>query len=138
LADPSSTGFDRTLAGVSLAANFFIPVLPNFGAGVRAARAAGLAGEQAAGIVRNTSRIPSLTGTASYRVPDVLNRSGRLIGEVKNVGSLSYTSQLRDFSAFARSSGFTFELTVRGSTQLSGPLQQAVSAGDIILLRTLP
>jgi hypothetical protein len=123
---------DFTGAGLSALA-----AIPAIGAPANALRLS-RAGEQAAGILRNTERVPSLTGTASYRVPDVLDRSGRLIGEVKNVGSLSYTSQLRDFSAFARSSGFTFELTGRGSTQLSGPLQQAVSAGDIILLRTLP
>jgi hypothetical protein len=61
-----------------------------------------------------------------------------VIGEIKNVGSLSYTNQLRDFVLYAKQHGLRFELTVRQGTQLSGPLQQAVDAGDIILLRTLP
>ncbi|NOY57003.1 MAG: hypothetical protein GXP34_13610, partial [Actinobacteria bacterium] len=76
---------------------------------------------------RNTDRIPSLSGTASYRIPDELN--AMVLGEVKNVGSLSYTNQLRDFAVYAQQEGLTFNLYVRGSTQLSGPLQTAVDVG---------
>lgn len=97
----------------------------------------GKAGEAAAGIVRNTERIGSATGTAAYRVPDALNHAARTIDEVKNVGSLSYTGQLRDFASYASSNGYTFQLWVRPTTQLSGPLQQAVTNGDI-MLRLLP
>lgn len=84
-----------------------------------------------------------ISGTDTYlsvvkRIADVLSREVRLIGEVKNVGNLSYTRQLRDFSTYAQQQGFRFELTVRQGTQLSCPLQQAVNAGDITLLRTLP
>jgi hypothetical protein len=77
-----------------------------------------------------------LSGSAAYRIPDELNSS--VIGEVKNVSSLSYTSQLRDFEAYAQHEGLTFNLYVRGSTTLSGPLQDAVNAGDINLIRNLP
>jgi hypothetical protein len=97
----------------------------------------GRVGETAAGIVENTQRIASATGTAAYRVSDALNHSARVISEVKNVGALSYTSQLRDFASYASSNGYRFELWVRPTTQLSGPLQQAVSSGDI-MLRFLP
>ena len=105
-------------------------------AGMAGVRAAGSAGENAAGIIKNTDRIPSLSGTAAYRIPDELNSS--VIGEVKNVSSLSYTSQLRDLEAYAQQDGLTFNLYVRGSTTLSGPLQDAVNAGDINLIRNLP
>jgi hypothetical protein len=44
-----------------------------------------------------------------------------VIGEVKNVGSLSYTRQIRDFVAYAKQNGLRFELTVRQSTKLSRP-----------------
>lgn len=135
LADPGSSGFERGAAGVSLAINAVFPFAPNFGAGIRAARAAGLAGEQAAGIVRNTRRIDSLTGTAKFRVPDAL--SSTTLTEVKNVRSLSLTSQIRDFSAFARQEGLAFELVVRPNTRLSGPLRQAIQSEGIVL-RTLP
>jgi RHS repeat-associated protein len=103
----------------------------------RGAAQLGRAGEAAAGIVKNTERIASATGTAAYRVPDALNHAARTIGEVKNVGSLSYTNQLRDFASYASRKGYTFELWVRPTTQLSGPLQQAISDGEISL-RFLP
>ncbi len=97
------------------------------------ARRLGQDGEKAAAIMKNTERIPSATGTAKYRIPDVLDEANGLIGEVKNVGALAYTSQLQDFAAYAKQNGLRFELTVRASTQLSGPLQKAVEAGDIFL-----
>ncbi|MEL6340578.1 MAG: putative toxin, partial [Myxococcota bacterium] len=106
--------------------------------GTQLAQQLGRAGESAAGIVKNTSRIPSLSGTASFRVPDVLDFAAGVVGEVKNVSQLSYTQQLRDFAAFAKDQGLRFELTVRQGTRLSKPLQRAVDAGDITLRRLLP
>ena len=96
-------------------------------------RQMGIQGEQAAQICKNTQRIPSLTGSASYRIPDVLNRAEGVLGEVKNVGSLSYTSQLLDFSAFAQQEGLQFQLTVRPTTRLLGPLQQEIDSGRVTL-----
>jgi hypothetical protein len=101
------------------------------------AGALGKAGEAAAGIVKNTERIISLTGTAMYRIPDVLDHAARIIGEVKNVASLSFTSQLQDFAAYAQQQGYTFVLWVRPTTYLAGSLQQAVAQGQITL-RFLP
>ena len=97
------------------------------------ARDLGRAGEQAADIVKNTERIGSASETAAYRIPDVLNHADEVIGEVKNVKNLSYTNQLRDFAAYAAERGYTFELYVRPTTQLSGPLQEAVANGTIVL-----
>lgn len=99
-------------------------------------RAAGAQGEAAAGIVKNTQRIPSLSGSAPYRIPDGLGNG--VLSEVKNVSSLSYTSQLRDFAGYAQQEGLAFNLYVRGSTTLSGPLQAAVDNGTITLIRSLP
>jgi hypothetical protein len=87
------------------------------------------------GFVQNTSRIRLPGG--GYRVPDVLDEAAGVIGEVKNVQSLSYTSQLRDYVAHAQANQMQFDLYVRGSTRLSGPLQEAVDAGDINLFRWL-
>jgi RHS repeat-associated protein len=104
--------------------------------GMAGVRAAGRTGEELAGIVKNTEHIPSVSGSAAYRIPDELNSS--VLGEVKNVSRLSYTNQLRDFAAYAGGNGLQFNLYVRGGTQLSGPLQQAVDAGGINLIRNLP
>jgi hypothetical protein len=108
------------------------------GAGTLRARQLGVAGEAGAGILKNTTRIPSLGRSAAYRIPDVLDRVAGLLGEVKNVGKLSYSSQLRDFVNYSQQEGLRFELTTREGTKLSGPLQRAVDAGDILLLRNLP
>ncbi|GAA3819456.1 hypothetical protein CSO01_05480 [Cellulomonas soli] len=128
---PSTTalGVGATSAEELLAANAAVD-------GMVGVRAAGAAGEQAAGIIKNTQRIPSLSGTASYRIPDELTSTA--LGEVKNVANLSYTNQLRDFAAYAEQEGMGFNLYVRDSTTLSGPLQDAVSAGQINLIRSLP
>lgn len=92
-------------------------------------RAAGQAGEDLAGVVKNTQRVPSATGSAAYRIPDELGNG--VLGEVKNVGSLSYTRQLQDFFAYAQAKGLQFNLYVRGSTTFSGPLQKLSDSGAI-------
>jgi RHS repeat-associated protein len=96
----------------------------------------GQQGLDALGVTQNTTRI-ALPG-GGYRVPDILDEAAGVIGEVKNVQSLSYTSQLRDYVAYAQSNQLQFDLYVRGSTQLSGPLQQAVDDGLVNLWRSLP
>ena len=103
--------------------------------GMAGVRAAGQTGEDLAGIVKNTDRIPSASGTAAYRIPDELNAS--TLGEVKNVARQSYTYQLRDFQAYAQSTGRTFNLYVRRSTTFSGPLQEEIDAGRINVIRIL-
>jgi hypothetical protein len=87
-------------------------------------------------LVQNTERI-NLPG-GGYRIPDILDRAAGMIGEVKNVSELSYTQQLRDYVAYAKANGLQFDLYVRTSTTLSGPLQAAVDAGDINLFKVLP
>ena len=94
----------------------------------------GKIGETVSGLMKNTARIPSMTETASYRIPDGL--SDTVLSEVKNVAYQSYTNQLKDFAMYAQSNNLDFELYLRQSTQLSGPLQRAVNDGRIIL-RTL-
>ncbi len=63
------------------------------------------------------------------RIPDGLTST--VLSEVKNVGSLSYTQQLRDFAAHASANGLRFDLWVRPNTQMSGPLLDAIEAGVI-------
>ena len=103
------------------------------GAGMTAVRQLGNEGEAAANISKNTERIASATGTAAYRIPDVLDHGGQVLGEVKNVGRLSNTGQLRDFAAYSQANGYQFQLWVRPTTQLTGPLSVEVANGNILL-----
>jgi len=62
-------------------------------------------------------------------VPDGLTNT--TVSEVKNVGDLSFTQQLRDYADFAQQTGRTFNLYTRPNTNLSGPLKEAISKGLI-------
>jgi hypothetical protein len=97
------------------------------------ARQLGKEGEDAAGIVNAKQRIPSLSGTAKYRIPDELLQDQKILREIKNVKSLSNTNQLKDFNAWAKQNGYQFILEVRAGAKLSGPLQEAIKKGEIIL-----
>lgn len=122
------------------AGNISAHVRPLLTASARMAkvRAVGVAGERAAGIAKNSRRIPSISRPGRYRIPDQLDDAGKVIGEVKNVKYQGLTSQLRDFLAYAEQRpGWTFVLHVRVDTKISGPLQDLVNAGRIILRRTL-
>lgn len=112
-----------------------MPILPaGVGAAQRAARSAGRAGEEAAGIAKNTRRISSGTKTAAYRVPDGLTAT--TLTEVKNVRRLSLTNQVRDFAAYSSERGLMFDLMIRTDTKLTTPLQEFVRENGINL-RTL-
>ena len=92
----------------------------------------GKAGETLAGIVKNSTRIPSLTGTAAYRIPDQLDVGAKILGEVKNyAGTLSYTNQLKDFVMWCQENGYQMYLYT--NAKLTGPLQQLVDSGVIQL-----
>ncbi len=99
-------------------------------------RQLGNEGETAAGIVKNTQRIESLSGKAAYRVPDELTAT--TVTEVKNVAKQSFNTQIQDSLHYAMMTNRDFELVVRNTTRLSGPLQRAVDAGWITLRRILP
>jgi RHS repeat-associated protein len=67
LADPAASGLEKTIAGVSLAANTVFPVLPNFGAVSRIASATGdIAGSVARGGARS---VDDLVKAAQSKFP---------------------------------------------------------------------
>jgi hypothetical protein len=101
------------------------------------ARRLGRVGEVGANIIKNTSHIRSLSNTAPYRIPDQLLSKAKLISEVKNVASLSYTKQIKDYVLYAQKNGLQFELWVRANTKLSASLKAAINQG-LIILRYLP
>lgn len=99
----------RTVVATGVAAN----------GGMAGVRPTGATGEAMAGIVKNTTRIPSASGKAAYRIPDELNSS--VLGEVKNVKSLGWSSQISDFYNYATARG-QFRLYVRPDTVFRGQL----------------
>ena len=125
-------------AGVAYIANNLSQAINNLTPAVQATTrkmqdiaAKGKTGEVLSGITKNTSHIPSLTGTASYRIPDMLDHSTRILGEVKNYsGTISLTSQLRDFVLWSQLNGYQMHLYTN-STSFTGPLQQLIDA-DVI------
>jgi len=103
--------------------------------GTALARQLGQEGEQAVGITGPKVGIEMPSGVT--RFPDQFDAATNVLDEVKNVQSQSYTQQLRDYTAFTQQNGGTFNLWVRPSTQLSGPLQQAINDG-LINLKYIP
>jgi len=122
------------IAGAGLST---LAAVPFVGAPANALRL-GRQGEKIVKLVKNNKRIPSMTGTAAYRIPDALHNTQRFIGEIKNVRRLSFTRQLRDYVLYAQTRGYRFDLMVRQGTKLSQPLQSAIDAKKIILRRPLP
>jgi RHS repeat-associated protein len=95
--------------------------------GAQTAYQIGRAGEEAVGTLGPKTRI---LVNGRIRIPDALTRT--TLTEVKNVKSLSFTRQLRDFSTFSQQTGRQFMLYTRSNTVLSAPLQQAIDNGLII------
>jgi indole-3-glycerol phosphate synthase len=74
------------------------------------------------------------TGTAAYRIPDILDRANKIIGEVKNLSPTNkvyLTNQLKDTLAYAAQNGYKAVLIVREGTQFSSSVQQLIGQGVI-------
>jgi len=97
-----------------------------------AAVRAGQAGEAAVRGAYNIGPKTAIDIAGRTRVPDGLLDDA--LSEVKNVNYLSYTQQLRDFTQYSLDNVLRFDLYVRPTTILSGPLQEAISSGTINLL----
>jgi RHS repeat-associated protein len=91
----------------------------------------GQAGEAAVRAAHDIGPATRILVNGVERIPDGLNLTKGVLSEVKNVGSLSYTRQLRDYATYAARNGLRFDLYVRRSTVLSGPLQEAIESGAI-------
>ena len=120
---------------LSQAANHASPTVQATASKMQEVYEKGRAGEAAANIIKNTTRIPSLSGTATYRIPDGLDFTNKVLTEVKNYsGTLSYTRQLRDFVDWSQANGFTMQL-ITNATSFSGPLQKVIDSG---LIQVIP
>jgi RHS repeat-associated protein len=69
--------------------------------------------------LKNKETIESLTKTANFRIPDLLNHAEKIIGDTKNVDYLSWSPQLQDFLLYAQKYNYQFQLTVDVRTTLS-------------------
>jgi hypothetical protein len=72
------------------------------------------------------------------RIPDGITDG--VLSEVKNVGHLSYTKQLRDYAEFAQQTNRRFDLYVRmgTNTTISGPLAEAAQKGLVNIIPIIP
>ncbi len=131
-ASASTAGIQAILAGVAVTAAELSTLTYRGG---KSPNDLGKDGERRAGISGPKERIPSLTGTAGYRVPDKVTEL--TIEEVKNVLKLYKNNQLRDYLAYAQRTNRTFVLWVRQTTKLSKELNRYVADGTIKLERVL-
>jgi RHS repeat-associated protein len=94
--------------------------------------AVGQLGENAVRAVANIGPKPTtaILMSGRLRLPDGLTAT--VLSEVKNVATLSYTRQLRDFASYAAATGRTFDVYTRTTTVLSGPLRSAIQAGEVV------
>lgn len=84
------------------------------------------------GVEKNTARIlkDEASGGAAYRIPDILDKLAKALGEIKSGTSVELTSQLSDYIRYAADEGYTFNLYVRPDTVLSqGLVREIVSNG---------
>jgi hypothetical protein len=100
-------------------------------AGTALARQLGQEGEAAVGIAG--LKVGYTMPSGITRFPDDIDPKTNVLTEVKNVKSLSFTQQLRDYAAYAQQNGLTFNLYVRPSTQMSGPLRAAIANKEIFV-----
>lgn len=152
--DAYSTGLTLTdpnvgFGGKALALGLFASPLGEMKAGAKVVesvadrlakvRSLGVEGEVAAGILKNTEKIPDLIqGGGKQRIPDGLSHENRLIQEVKNTSYQSNTRQLRAFTEYSKQNGYSFELYVRPTTRLSLPLQNSIDDIGGQVKRDLP
>ena len=123
-----SAGATYIANNLAQAANNLAPASQTAASKMQDVAAKGKAGEALSGLTKNTTHIPSLTGTASYRIPDGLTDT--VLAEVKNYsGTLSYTNQLKDFVLYSQDKVIKMHLYT--NAHLTGPLQQAVDSGLI-------
>jgi hypothetical protein len=85
----------------------------------------GQAGEDAVRAEYDIGTKQTISVNGRDRIPDGLTDT--TLSEVKNVKSLSFSSQLRDFADYAKAHGLKYDLYVRPTTTFSGPLTQAIT-----------
>ncbi len=135
--DPCADIWDKGISGGGLLLGMALPG-GRYGAVTKAARRTararrlGRAGEDAVRRAYDIGDKAEIFVDGRRRIPDGITND--ILSEVKNVQSLSYTRQLRDFAQHAGENGLQFDLFVRPGAKLSGPLLDAEAAGIINIL----
>jgi hypothetical protein len=95
----------------------------------------GEAGEQAVKLLKEIGTKLRISVNGRVRYPDGVNIETRVVTELKNVQHQDFTQQLRDYRDWAvnRDPPYRFELWLRSGTTVSGPLQEALDNGEIVL-----
>jgi hypothetical protein len=95
-------------------------------------------GERCAGITGSKPRIPSLTGTANYRIPDELTPT--TLREIKNRAEFVWTPQLQDFALFtqAQNPPLQFVIEIRQNTVIGPTVQQYLQLNKVNIVPSLP
>jgi hypothetical protein len=73
-----------------------------------------------------------------WRKPDLLNRAGTVLVEVKNRASLGYTTQLEGLVRLAQERGSQVELYTRVGTRISPELREVIRSGLITWYNIIP
>lgn len=100
--------------------------------GTALARQLGVEGEQAVRAFADIGPKEAIRVGGRTRIPDGLTAT--TLSEVKNVQKLGYSRQLRDYATYANATGRRFDLYVRHSTELSGPLRAAEEKGLVNII----
>jgi hypothetical protein len=79
-------------------------------------------------------RIPSLTGTARYRIPDALTDASLI--EIKGgISELRLTDQIKDFSLYAQKEQLQFILIVRQGTKIADDLLKFAQQHKVVIFQ---
>jgi hypothetical protein len=113
----------------------YLSKVPSVARGGAAAVRLGQAGEKAVRAVYNIGDKVKIAINGRVRIPDGMTDT--VLSEVKNVKSLSFTRQLRDFAEYAQQTGRQFDLYVRPDTGISKTLQTAWEKG-IVNIKLIP
>ena len=90
----------------------------------------GQQGEAAVRAIKDIGPKKPLDVNGRRRIPDGMTED--TLTEIKNVKSLSYTQQLRDYADYANENGLVFELWMPRGVEMSRTLRDEIDAGRIV------